>query len=106
RQLPAAPTGFTGREAELAQLDTAAGAASTVVIIAIAGAGGIGKTWLAAHWAHRRLDRFPDGQLFVDLRGFSPDSDPVEPLTALLGILDALVSDTARVTGVVIVNAA
>jgi tetratricopeptide (TPR) repeat protein/transcriptional regulator with XRE-family HTH domain len=99
RQLPAVPTEFTGREAELAQLDAAAGAASTVVISAIAGAGGIGKTWLAAQWAHRRLDRFPDGQLFVDLRGFSPDSDPVEPLTALRGFLDALGVDTARVTG-------
>ncbi|MFC0541462.1 tetratricopeptide repeat protein [Kutzneria chonburiensis] len=96
RQLPAVPAGFTGREAELAQLDVAS---STVVISAIAGAGGIGKTWLAARWGHRRIDRFPDGQLFVDLRGFSPDSDPLDPLTALRGFLDALGVDTARVTG-------
>ncbi|HTI27181.1 MAG TPA: tetratricopeptide repeat protein [Kutzneria sp.] len=94
RQLPAVPAGFTGREAELAQLD---GALSTVS--AVAGAGGIGKTWLAARWGHRRIDRFPDGQLFVDLRGFSPASDPLDPLTALRGFLDALGVDTARVTG-------
>ncbi|MEV6604101.1 tetratricopeptide repeat protein [Kutzneria sp. NPDC051319] len=96
RQLPLSPSGFTGREAELAQLDAAA---SMVVISAVAGAGGIGKTWLAVRWAHRHLDRFPDGQLFVDLRGFSPDSDPVDPLAALRGFLDALGVDTARVTG-------
>jgi tetratricopeptide (TPR) repeat protein/transcriptional regulator with XRE-family HTH domain len=103
RQLPAVPAGFTGREAELAQLDAAS---STVVISAIAGAGGIGKTWLAARWGHRRIDRFPDGQLFVDLRGFSPDSDPLDPLTALRAFLDALGVDTARVTGDVYEHAA
>ncbi|MFC0543193.1 ATP-binding protein [Kutzneria chonburiensis] len=101
RQLPGAPTGFTGREAELAVLAQAIDAeqSPTIVISAIAGAGGIGKTTLALHWAHTHVDRFPDGQLFVDLRGFGPDSDPLDPLTAVRGFLDALGVDPAQVTG-------
>ncbi|MEV6235210.1 BTAD domain-containing putative transcriptional regulator [Lentzea sp. NPDC051838] len=87
RQLPAAPVPFVGRGEELDSLDATGG---TVVISAVAGAGGIGKTWLALHWAHRHAERFPDGQLFVDLRGFSPDTSPLEPGTVLRGFLDAL----------------
>ncbi len=94
RQLPAAPRMFTGRTRELATLtgtlDDRADAAATVVISALSGAGGIGKTWLALHWAHQHLDRFPDGQLFVDLRGFSPDGQPMPAETAVRGFLDAL----------------
>ncbi|WP_328593116.1 AfsR/SARP family transcriptional regulator [Lentzea tibetensis] len=80
RQLPAAPPHFTGRDTDLAALTATLDAAEQnrmVVISAIAGAGGVGKTWLAVHWAHRHRDQFPDGQLFVDLRGFSPDSEPM-----------------------------
>ncbi|MET9633608.1 BTAD domain-containing putative transcriptional regulator [Lentzea sp. NPDC006480] len=87
RQLPAAPVSFVGRREELDRLDAAG---DTVVISAVAGAGGIGKTWLALHWAHRHTELFPDGQLFVDLRGFSPDTSPLEPGTVLRGFLDAL----------------
>ncbi|WP_322746684.1 AfsR/SARP family transcriptional regulator [Saccharothrix syringae] len=90
RQLPAAPPHFTGRDAELTALTAAAERGGAVVISAITGAGGIGKTWLALHWAHRNLHRFPDGQLFVDLRGFSPDSEPMDPAVAVRGFLDAL----------------
>ncbi|WP_246037618.1 AfsR/SARP family transcriptional regulator [Saccharothrix texasensis] len=90
RQLPAPPRWFTGRGDHLAALDTALKRRGTVVISAIGGAGGIGKTWLALAWAHRHLDRFPDGQLFVDLRGFSPDGTPTDPAVALHGFLDAL----------------
>ncbi|MFJ4633709.1 ATP-binding protein [Streptomyces sp. NPDC088847] len=101
RQLPAPPAPFVGRYYELDRLDTTlrsrSGAAATVVISAIAGAGGVGKSWLALHWAHRHADRFPDGQLFVDLRGFSPDSDPMDPAVAVRGFLDALGVEPDRI---------
>jgi tetratricopeptide (TPR) repeat protein len=104
RQLRPAPHGFVGRVEHLAALDrdapttasdTASGAAM-VVISAIGGAGGIGKTWLALTWAHRNLHRFPDGQLFVDLRGFSPTEQPAHPGDVLSGFLDALGVDRDR----------
>lgn len=94
RQLPAPPRLFTGRAVELAYLDkvlderTANG--GTVVISAIGGTGGVGKTWLALHWAHQRLDRFPDGQLHVNLRGFDPTGQPMSAATAVREFLAAL----------------
>ncbi|MGW1271104.1 ATP-binding protein [Streptomyces sp. NPDC002491] len=101
RQLPAPPVPFVGRHHELERLDAAVRSASDeaapVVISAIAGAGGVGKSWLALHWAHRNADRFPDGQLFVDLRGFSPDSEPMDPAVAVRGFLDALGVDPDRI---------
>ena len=112
RQLPATPGSFTGRVGELAELDRAlrpltvssapgTGAApmggATLVISAIGGAGGIGKTWLALTWANRHLDRFPDGQLFVDLRGFSPTGLPKSAADALQGFLEALGVDSDRI---------
>ena len=99
RQLPAAPAPFVGRVDELHRLDTAlevAGHAATVLISAIGGAGGIGKTWLALHWAHARRDRFPDGQLFADLHGFGPTGDRVTPGAVLRNFLDALGVDARR----------
>jgi DNA-binding SARP family transcriptional activator/tetratricopeptide (TPR) repeat protein len=87
RQLPALPRGFAGRARELELLDQARG---TAVISAIGGIGGIGKTWLALHWAHRNADRFPDGQLYVNLHGFDPNNDPMPAATAARGFLVAL----------------
>jgi tetratricopeptide (TPR) repeat protein/transcriptional regulator with XRE-family HTH domain len=94
-QLPAAPLRFTARAGELKALSAACddvpGPGGPVMVIsAVAGAGGIGKTSLALHWAHRELDRFPDGQLYVDLRGFDPAGPPMSPATAIRGFLDAL----------------
>jgi DNA-binding SARP family transcriptional activator/tetratricopeptide (TPR) repeat protein len=89
-QLPAAPSSFVGREELLAALDRAGEPAGPVVISAIGGAGGIGKTWLALHWAAGRLDEFPDGQLYVNLRGFDPVAEPMPVSVAVRGFLHAL----------------
>jgi DNA-binding SARP family transcriptional activator len=95
RQLPAAVAGFTGRTAELAALtrmldQAGAGAPGTVVISAIGGTAGVGKTALALHWAHQVAARFGDGQLYVNLRGFDPSGTPATPAEAIRGVLDAL----------------
>jgi DNA-binding SARP family transcriptional activator/Tfp pilus assembly protein PilF len=94
RQLPPAAGLFTGRHRELDQLaavlDAHADSSATVVISAVSGAGGIGKTSLALHWAHQHADRFPDGQLYVNLRGFDPSGTPMSPGVAVRGFLDAL----------------
>jgi tetratricopeptide (TPR) repeat protein/transcriptional regulator with XRE-family HTH domain len=95
RQLPATAAGFTGRTAELQTLtqildDAAGGAPGTVVISAIGGTAGVGKTTLALHWAHQVAGRFGDGQLYVNLRGFEPSGVPATPAEAIGGFLDAL----------------
>ncbi len=94
RLLPADTDAFTGRDDVLAALDVLVDRldepSRTVVISTIAGAAGIGKTALAVHWAHRVAARFPDGQLYVNLRGFDPGAAPVAPADALRLFLDAL----------------
>jgi DNA-binding SARP family transcriptional activator len=95
RQLPAAVADFTGRDAELAALTqildaVGAGTPGTVVISAIGGMAGVGKTALALHWAHQVVGRFGDGQLYVNLRGFDPAGTPVTAAEAIRAFLDAL----------------
>jgi tetratricopeptide (TPR) repeat protein/transcriptional regulator with XRE-family HTH domain len=94
RQLPAAVACFTGRSAELAALTGLLGPgpgvqAPALVISAIGGTAGVGKTALALQWAHQVAGRFPDGQLHVNLRGYDPDQ-PVAAADALAGFLRAL----------------
>jgi hypothetical protein len=93
RQLPADVPGFIGRRTELTRLDQLVLArgrrTATVTIAAITGTAGAGKTALAVHWAHRMRHRFPHGQLYADLRGFSPDQ-PASPERVLDGYLAAL----------------
>ena len=91
RQLPATLTSLAGREAFLAQLDTLVSTSdgSGVPIAAISGAGGIGKTTLALHWAQRIQGEFPDGQLYVNLRGFDPAAAPASPSEVLREFLDS-----------------
>ena len=95
RELPAPVAHFAGRAAELAALTgllDAAGAElpEAVVISAIGGTAGVGKTALAVHWAHQVAHRFPDGQLYVNLRGFDPSGMPVAPAQAIRKFLAAL----------------
>ncbi|THV42255.1 hypothetical protein FAB82_07270 [Glycomyces buryatensis] len=89
RELPMAPHGFFGRDGEVQRLDRLL-ATDTAPIAVLTGMGGIGKTALAVHWAHRVADRFPDGQMFIDLRGHSGGTAlrPIDALAALLGSLD------------------
>jgi DNA-binding SARP family transcriptional activator/tetratricopeptide (TPR) repeat protein len=101
-QLPPDIYGFTGRENELHQLDslltTATGGSTAVVISAVSGTAGVGKTALAVHWAHRVRDEFADGQLYVNLRGFDPSGSPVTPAEAVRGFLDAFEVPPDRVS--------
>jgi tetratricopeptide (TPR) repeat protein len=93
RQLPAPTRHFAGRAEELAALTALADEVERgdgPVIAAIDGTAGIGKTSLVGYWAHRAADRFPDGQLYVNLRGFDPAGTPMAPTEAVRGFLDAL----------------
>ncbi|WP_394616653.1 ATP-binding protein [Lentzea sp. JNUCC 0626] len=88
RQLPAAVGNFSGRLDEIAELEAGANSGA-VVISALNGTAGVGKTALALHWAHRIADQFPDGQLYVNMRGFEPEREPMAPDEAIRGFLDA-----------------
>ena len=100
-QLPADVYAFTGRAAELAELDGLIGADRTeivsdardrlraVAIAAVSGTAGVGKTALAVRWAHTVAPRFPGGQLYVDLRGYDAE-EPMSAADALAGFLGAL----------------
>ncbi|MER8193483.1 BTAD domain-containing putative transcriptional regulator [Streptomyces microflavus] len=96
RQLPHAIRDFTGRTGHLAALDALLPpdgdelrSGQAVVISALDGSGGVGKTTLAVHWAHRVQHRFPDGTLHTDLRGYGPGR-PATPAEVLDDFLVAL----------------
>ncbi|MFC5814494.1 AfsR/SARP family transcriptional regulator [Nonomuraea harbinensis] len=95
RQLPAGTGDFVGRDEQVKLLDgllpdAESPAPRAVVISAVSGTAGIGKTALAVHWAHRVAGRFPDGQLYVNLRGFDPAGHALTPAESLRRCLDAL----------------
>ncbi|MEU6229296.1 BTAD domain-containing putative transcriptional regulator [Streptomyces sp. NPDC047042] len=93
-QLPPDLGVFTGRQAEMALayglLPADGRSAQSVVISAIGGMAGVGKTALSIHWAHKVAHRYPDGQLYADLRGFDPGGATVGPEQILRSFLDAL----------------
>jgi tetratricopeptide (TPR) repeat protein len=83
---------FAGRDAELARLDDILPGPEgepAVTVSVITGTAGVGKTALAVHWAHRIAARFPDGQLYVNLRGFDPAGRALDPGQALRGFCEA-----------------
>ncbi|MFE4591012.1 AfsR/SARP family transcriptional regulator [Streptomyces laurentii] len=94
RQLPLTVRSLVGRDAELAALEAQSVdldlGPGTAVVITVTGLAGVGKTTLALSWAHRVMDRFPDGQLYLDLRGFGPGEAPMAPAEAVHRLLDAL----------------
>lgn len=100
-QLPHNIPDFTGRDAELGRLDAlldqdGSGIRNAVVITVITGTAGVGKSALALYWAHRVRDLFPDGQLYVNLRGFGPAGSAMEPAEVIHGFLDAFAVPSDR----------
>lgn len=101
RQLPGGVPQFVGRSAELEFLSRLAGGATkgrgAIGICVIGGTAGVGKTALAVHWAHEIADRFPDGQMYINLRGFDASGIPVAPTEAIRRLLDALQGPNAYI---------
>jgi tetratricopeptide (TPR) repeat protein len=90
-QLPAVLSGFTGRVHELSELDRLLlSPAQPGRVAVVSGAPGVGKTTLVVHWAHRVASRFPDGRLYVNLRGFDPYASPAPPDEAIRAILRSM----------------
>jgi DNA-binding SARP family transcriptional activator len=101
-QLPHSVAGFSGRQVEIEWLNgllpgNADDTGGTVLITALAGTAGVGKTALAVQWAHQIRDRFPDGQLYVNLRGFDPAGSPMLPTDAIRAFLDAFAVPPERI---------
>lgn len=101
RQLPPDVRAFTGRAGELERLDALldahrSGNAEAVVITAVAGTAGVGKTALTIHFGHQVAGQFPDGQLYIDLRGYAPTA-PMAPAEALERLLRGLGTDPEHI---------
>jgi DNA-binding SARP family transcriptional activator/tetratricopeptide (TPR) repeat protein len=108
-QLPADIVAFAGRAIALRRLDELVegyGDPPTVIISAIDGMAGVGKTALAVHWAHRVRDRYDGGQLYVNLRGYDPVHRPMPPDEAIRGFLEAFAVPPARIPSSVEARAA
>lgn len=88
RQLPSIGSYFVGRTRELRRIDELT-RDEAVSVVVITGAPGVGKTATAVHWARAVVARFPDGQLYANLRGFDPSGHPVPPNEAIRRFLDA-----------------
>jgi len=82
RQVPVVRGWFAGRETELGRIRAGS-------LVLITGTGGVGKTWLAWRWAEQHAEEFPDGQLYVNLRGFDPSTERMSPDTAVCAFLGA-----------------
>ncbi|WP_436523606.1 AfsR/SARP family transcriptional regulator [Actinoplanes sp. HUAS TT8] len=89
-QLPPDLAVFAGRRLELGLFPPIDERTSAAAVVTIGGMGGAGKTTLAVHWAHRIAEHFPDGHLYIDLHGFSPDRAMISPADALHSFLEAL----------------
>lgn len=89
-ELPAELPVFTGRGLQQEHLDHALAGSTPGAVVIVSGTAGVGKTTLAVHRAHRVVGRFPDGQLYANLHGFSPESTISDPAAVLHRFLDAL----------------
>ncbi|MEU9397112.1 BTAD domain-containing putative transcriptional regulator [Streptomyces sp. NPDC048324] len=98
-QLPPELPRFTGRHAELRGLRALVGGDGAPTAVLLTGTAGVGKTALAVHWAHEVAERYPDGRLHVDLRGFDPRAEPLPPAEALRSMLGALGVSGRRLPG-------
>ncbi|MFI0479120.1 AfsR/SARP family transcriptional regulator [Actinomadura sp. 9N215] len=102
-ELPRAIARFAGRGTEQARLDAvlpaapAAGTPAGPTFWIVSGIAGVGKTALVVHWAHKVKDAFPDGQLYVNLQGFNPLREPLDPAMALSQLLRSLAIPAAEV---------
>ncbi|WP_247673123.1 BTAD domain-containing putative transcriptional regulator [Micromonospora sp. C51] len=89
-QLPFDVHDFAGRKREMDQLDALLDPTGSCRLVLISGTAGVGKTALALRWAHRVREQFPDGQLYVNLRGFDARRPPAQTLTVLHYFLRSL----------------
>ncbi|MEU4564086.1 BTAD domain-containing putative transcriptional regulator [Actinoplanes sp. NPDC023936] len=95
-QLPRRVSGFVPRHDLTAALDAQA---SSAAIVILSGMGGVGKTAVAVDWAHRLAPRFPDGQLYLNLRGFDPSGRLIDPVDALNTLLESVGVSLASLGG-------